>query len=147
MGPVRFSCTTTCISEFKVSEKLKNEIKVARSEFKALCDRLDFGTMEYKHMNRGFIRKQKLSPDALIQLAIQVLNLWCNPLVRFQWILFNRWDSTDSMERPSALMSPAVLRLTDTDGQKWWGPPLRTQRDVFRPSFLRRSPRRIIWGN
>ena len=65
--------TITKVSvEFKLTDSIKNKIQEAqKSHIKANSD-LQFATLEYKGMNRDTIKKTKLSPDSMMQLAIQV---------------------------------------------------------------------------
>ncbi|CAD6197135.1 unnamed protein product [Caenorhabditis auriculariae] len=58
--------------EFKLTDSLKKRIEDAqKSHVEANAD-LDFATMEFPGLTRGSIKKTKLSPDSVMQLAIQI---------------------------------------------------------------------------
>jgi carnitine O-palmitoyltransferase 2 len=56
----------------KLDDALSARVKQARIEYKQWTDRLDFSLLQYTTMTRDTIKKHKLSPDAVIQAAIQV---------------------------------------------------------------------------
>uniref|UniRef100_A0A8R1HRG9 Carn_acyltransf domain-containing protein n=1 Tax=Caenorhabditis japonica TaxID=281687 RepID=A0A8R1HRG9_CAEJA len=58
--------------EFKLTDSLRAKIQAAQSSHVSANSDLDFSTMEYEHLNRDVIKSTKLSPDSVMQLAIQV---------------------------------------------------------------------------
>ena len=59
-------------AEFALSDATRNQIASAASIYEKWTANLDFSLLEYEAMNRATIKKSKLSPDAVIQAAIQV---------------------------------------------------------------------------
>ncbi|VDM57709.1 unnamed protein product [Angiostrongylus costaricensis] len=58
--------------EFTLTDSLRSRIKSAQRDHIARNSGLSFGTMEYTDMNKDMIKKSKMSPDAIMQLAIQI---------------------------------------------------------------------------
>uniref|UniRef100_A0A7E4V5U4 Carn_acyltransf domain-containing protein n=1 Tax=Panagrellus redivivus TaxID=6233 RepID=A0A7E4V5U4_PANRE len=58
--------------KFNISDSVKASIKKAQSEHLERCKDLQFATIEYTNMTRDTIKKYKLSPDSVMQLAIQL---------------------------------------------------------------------------
>lgn len=58
--------------EFKLTDPLKQRIQKAQTSHVAANQDLDFATMEFNGLNRDTIKKTKLSPDSVMQLAIQM---------------------------------------------------------------------------
>lgn len=58
--------------EFILDPKLKEYIKEAENGFKTVYTSLDLDHLEYLTFNKEYLKKQKLSPDAVLQLVIQV---------------------------------------------------------------------------
>jgi carnitine O-palmitoyltransferase 2 len=58
--------------EFQLNDSLKNKIKKAQEEHIDRCKDLQFATVEYTNMTRDKIKSYKLSPDSVMQLAIQL---------------------------------------------------------------------------
>ncbi|KAE9419950.1 hypothetical protein Angca_002382, partial [Angiostrongylus cantonensis] len=58
--------------EFTLTDSLRLRIKSAQKDHIARNSGLSFGTMEYTDMNKDMIKKSKMSPDAIMQLAIQM---------------------------------------------------------------------------
>lgn len=59
-------------SDFKVGDFLSVKLDQAQRDYQALSDTVDFATMEYFDLNKDSVKKHKLSPDAVMQMAIQV---------------------------------------------------------------------------
>lgn len=58
--------------DFKLDASLKEEIKKAQETHVKNCSDLQFSTMQYTKMNRSILKSYKLSPDSIMQLAIQL---------------------------------------------------------------------------
>ncbi|VDO79143.1 unnamed protein product [Haemonchus placei] len=59
-------------SEFRLTDSLKSQISKAQKDHVARNSSLDFATMEYSGMTKDTIKKSKMSPDSIMQLAIQM---------------------------------------------------------------------------
>ena len=59
-------------TEFQLTDEIKAAIGKARQNFDSAVQGLDLNAIEYTKMGKNFIKKQKLSPDSFMQLAIQV---------------------------------------------------------------------------
>ncbi|EGT50231.1 CBN-CPT-2 protein [Caenorhabditis brenneri] len=57
---------------FKLTDSLKAKISEAQKTHVSCNADLDFATMEFEGLNRDLIKKTKLSPDSVMQLAIQM---------------------------------------------------------------------------
>jgi hypothetical protein len=55
-----------------LSESLKGEIKKAQQKHMERCDQLDFGVLEHKKLSKKAIKEAGLSPDAIMQLGLQL---------------------------------------------------------------------------
>lgn len=60
-------------TEFALDPKLKEYVSDAKSTFAAQCASLDVDHLEYNKFTKECLKKQKLSPDAVLQLVIQVI--------------------------------------------------------------------------
>ncbi|CEF60719.1 Carnitine O-palmitoyltransferase 2,mitochondrial [Strongyloides ratti] len=58
--------------EFSLSDEDKETIKNVQNQHLALANKLEFGTVEYVKMNKNLLKKFKVSPDSIMQLAIQL---------------------------------------------------------------------------
>ncbi|CAI2350314.1 unnamed protein product [Caenorhabditis sp. 36 PRJEB53466] len=58
--------------EFSLTDSLKTKIAAAQKSHVAANRDLDFATMEFEGLNRDAIKRTKLSPDSVMQLAIQM---------------------------------------------------------------------------
>uniref|UniRef100_A0A914W8F2 Choline/carnitine acyltransferase domain-containing protein n=1 Tax=Plectus sambesii TaxID=2011161 RepID=A0A914W8F2_9BILA len=58
--------------EFNVNDSMQQQVNAARTKHEASSGTLDFATVEYPGMNRDSIKRHKLSPDAVMQLAFQI---------------------------------------------------------------------------
>ena len=58
--------------ELQLSDRLKSAIETARREVEEKAKTLSVNTMQYGRYGKDFIKAQNLSPDAVMQLAIQV---------------------------------------------------------------------------
>lgn len=59
-------------SDINIGRGLEETIKDAGARFDSWVKNLQYGTVEYTKMNRDYVKKQKISPDAVMQAAIQV---------------------------------------------------------------------------
>lgn len=57
---------------FNLSPRVSEAIVSAKNEVEARCKSLSVDTLEYQKYGKSFIKSKKLSPDGLLQLAIQV---------------------------------------------------------------------------
>ena len=58
-----------------------------------MADSLSFSALEYVAMDRNYMKRQKASPDALMQLAIQVKKI-CekfSEIQKFFLLIYSRW--------------------------------------------------------
>ena len=60
-------------SEFALDPKLKEYIHEAKQDYNNVCSSLDVDHLEYFTFTKEHLKKQKVSPDAVLQLVIQVL--------------------------------------------------------------------------
>ncbi|GAB1599724.1 carnitine O-palmitoyltransferase 2, mitochondrial-like [Argonauta hians] len=58
--------------DFQMDTKLKESIKNAKEQFSKATGRLQKDVIDYKKFHKGFIKSKKLSPDSVMQLAIQM---------------------------------------------------------------------------
>lgn len=58
--------------EFKLDENIKEAIRKAKSNFDKFTGSLDIDYLEYKRFTKKEVKKQKISPDSVMQLAIQM---------------------------------------------------------------------------
>ena len=58
--------------EFDLSDEVRRDIKKARELYINVASKLSYGTAIYDGLNRTLIKKSGLSPDAIMQLAIQL---------------------------------------------------------------------------
>jgi len=58
--------------EWDLDESIKNNISKAQAEHVDRCKDLQFSTVEYFELTREKIKQYKLSPDSIMQLAIQI---------------------------------------------------------------------------
>lgn len=56
----------------KLSPSVKDAIEEAKKGVEERCQSLTVNTLQYQKYGKNFIKKSKLSPDAILQLAIQV---------------------------------------------------------------------------
>ena len=57
---------------FDVSPNVVNAVEQAKQKLGTDCKSLSVDTLQYKKYGKDLIKKLKLSPDAILQLAIQV---------------------------------------------------------------------------
>lgn len=65
------SSVVRCL-EFKMDEEIKDGIQMALERLNKAAQDLDFKWLLYHNFGKDFIKKQKLSPDAILQLAFQM---------------------------------------------------------------------------
>ncbi|MCJ8279469.1 MAG: choline/carnitine O-acyltransferase [Rivularia sp. ALOHA_DT_140] len=58
--------------QWKFSEEILAEVKQAESEVESFISEHEIKVLDYQEFGRNFIKKSRLSPDALVQLAIQI---------------------------------------------------------------------------
>lgn len=58
--------------KFKLGDVSKKDIDEAMRDFKEFSGSVEFNTFEYEEMTKDDIKRAKLSPDAVMQLAIQL---------------------------------------------------------------------------
>lgn len=61
-----------CILEWNLGDSLRGSVRKAQQAHLNQSRRLDFGLTEYFGLNRDSIKKCKVSPDSVMQLAIQM---------------------------------------------------------------------------
>jgi hypothetical protein len=59
-------------SDFKFDEGIKEAIRSAKANFDKLTGSLDLHHLEYRKFTKTAVKKEKFSPDSVMQLAIQV---------------------------------------------------------------------------
>ena len=57
--------------DWTLTDSLKQKIRNAQEQHISKSKQLQYGTVEYTRMGRGTAKKHKVSPDSLMQLAIQ----------------------------------------------------------------------------
>jgi len=66
--------------EFKLPKLVETETQSAVKEIEETCSSLTVDVLQYQRYGKDFIKEMKLSPDAVLQLAIQVCMLcWEGP--------------------------------------------------------------------
>ena len=58
--------------EFALDPKLKEYIKENKESFAAKCASMDLDHLEYQTFTKKFLKEKGVSPDAMLQFAIQV---------------------------------------------------------------------------
>lgn len=58
--------------EWHLTESLRAKILEARAKHNDICRGIDFGVLDYAAMNSNFIKARRLSPDSVLQLALQM---------------------------------------------------------------------------
>ncbi len=77
------NCLTTCSAPpsvggvtrltFDLSDSMKNSIEAAKNEIESKTKKLSIKSLQYEKYGKNLLKKSKLSPDAILQLSIQVL--------------------------------------------------------------------------
>lgn len=62
--------------DFDLSERAKTAIEVGRSEMEKKGQSLRVNTLRYDRFGKNLLKRKQLSPDAILQLAFQVCDLW-----------------------------------------------------------------------
>ncbi|VDN32678.1 unnamed protein product [Gongylonema pulchrum] len=91
---------------FTLSESLRQKIKDAQEKHVAVGSRLRIGTAEYFGMNRKFIKRSKLSPDSIMQLAVQLAF----------YKLFNEFGRTECVRSATCATRDTVLAVENGQG-------------------------------
>ena len=60
------------LAEFALDPKLKEYIKENKESFAAKCASMDLDHLEYQTFTKKFLKEKGVSPDAMLQFAIQV---------------------------------------------------------------------------
>jgi len=60
------------IAAFNLTDELKTAIDEAKGKYEAATSKLDYDYVIFDKFGRDYIKQNKLSPDSLMQLAIQV---------------------------------------------------------------------------
>lgn len=63
--------------DLNLSPQVAEAVEDAKKEVEERCQSLSFNTVQYHKFGKNFIKKLKLSPDAVLQLAIQVGAYMC----------------------------------------------------------------------
>ncbi|KAJ3622693.1 hypothetical protein MTP99_018979 [Tenebrio molitor] len=58
--------------DIQLNDHLKNCVQQAKTEYKAICDNLDVNYTIFEGIGKDTCKKNKVSPDAIMQLAFQV---------------------------------------------------------------------------
>ena len=93
------------VSEFALDPKLKEYIRDSKEAFAAKCASLDVDHLEYQTFTKKLIKERNLSPDAIMQFAIQVIcchKPGCTATVdgkRFKILYLGRRDIVLSTQR------------------------------------------------
>ncbi|XP_021701616.1 carnitine O-palmitoyltransferase 2, mitochondrial [Aedes aegypti] len=58
--------------EFKLDDKIRDGIIVAQNHHNAVIDALDMNYMKYEGINKNICKKQRISPDSVMQLGFQL---------------------------------------------------------------------------
>ncbi|KAJ7414160.1 Carnitine O-acetyltransferase [Willisornis vidua] len=57
---------------FNITSEIKNDIENAKQNLNIMVEDLDIKVMVFHHFGKGFPKSEKISPDAFIQLALQL---------------------------------------------------------------------------
>ena len=60
------------LPEFDLTPGVKEGIRNVKEEFSKRADSILLNYIEYRKFGKNFLKKQRLSPDGMMQLAIQV---------------------------------------------------------------------------
>uniref|UniRef100_A0A182MZ77 Choline/carnitine acyltransferase domain-containing protein n=1 Tax=Anopheles dirus TaxID=7168 RepID=A0A182MZ77_9DIPT len=58
--------------EFTLDDRVKSAIRTAENNHNAVIDSLDMNYMKYEGINKGVCKKQRISPDSVMQLGFQL---------------------------------------------------------------------------
>ena len=58
--------------DFKIDDKLREEIEVAKQSYRESCDKIEFTHEIFKDYGRSVSAEHKIHPEAYIQIAIQL---------------------------------------------------------------------------
>ncbi len=75
------------VTEFNLTDEVKEGINSARQSFKAVCDSMDMNYIKVDGYGKNYIKKYKLSPDSFMQLAIQVMAISCKGAINNFYVL------------------------------------------------------------
>ncbi|XP_055594252.1 carnitine O-palmitoyltransferase 2, mitochondrial [Uranotaenia lowii] len=64
--------TAVRLIEFNLDETIKNGVIAAQNNHNAVIDSLDMNYMKYEGINKNICKKQKISPDSVMQLGFQL---------------------------------------------------------------------------
>lgn len=66
--------------EFKLPDSVKDGIDQAKKDYKQTTDSLSVNIFQFHEFGRNLVKKSKLSPDAIMQLAFQV-TYYCSNII------------------------------------------------------------------
>ena len=61
-----------CISEFTLTDELKQGIREAQQQFRDVTSSLAMNFIQYDKVGKNLLKQHKLGPDSFMQLAFQV---------------------------------------------------------------------------
>ncbi|VDO74902.1 unnamed protein product [Heligmosomoides polygyrus] len=102
---------------FNLTDSLRSRIDRAQKTHVAINSGLDFATMEYTDLTRGMIKRAKVSPDSVMQLAIQMAfySLYKEMVPTYESCSTSAFlkGRTDCMRSATAATKEAVLAILD----------------------------------
>ncbi len=99
---------------FDLSDSMKNSIEAAKNEIESNTKRLGIRSLQYEKYGKNLLKKSKLSPDAILQLSIQVLTVYVDTLFSHCMYSVCMYDSTltvNSMAECTVLFLVAMYVL------------------------------------
>lgn len=103
---------------FDLSPHVKNAIEEVKKEVEERCNSLSVTTLQYKKYGKNYIKALKLSPDAVLQLAIQVGNSLYHYQGCHTHTHTHRWPTIGSISSVSLPTSLAVQLPLNMGEQK-----------------------------
>ena len=67
------SSSAVALHEFELDQAMKDIIHESKTKFESFVSKLSFHAQEIEEFGKNYIKSKKLSPDAVLQLAFQVL--------------------------------------------------------------------------
>lgn len=64
-----------------MNDQNKSDIEKAKSQFNAAVDKLNLHYMQYEGLGKADFKTKKLSPDSMMQLAFQVVEICASALL------------------------------------------------------------------
>ena len=81
LASLDLSASTFRKLDFTLPSSLESKIKAAKENFDKRVSSLDMDTLQSSQFGRDYLKRKKISPDAVMQLAFQVSNVVCNSCV------------------------------------------------------------------